>query len=263
MAGEKGASTWLTNLPLKEFNFCLHKRAFFDALALRYGWLPSSLPTKCVCGASFTVEHSLSCPKGGFTSIRHNEIRNFTAKLLTEVCNDVEVEPQLQPLTGKEFPGAAGTNTNAGARLDIAMNGFWSSRYERTFVDVRVFNPHAPSYKSITIDNCYKRHEREKQRSYERRILEVEHSTFTPLVFSVTGGMSKECSKFYKRLASMLADKWNQSYTETLTYLRCCLSDTLLRSSIQSIRGSRSTYHHPVQVPVDLMQSESRLLVNS
>ena len=72
--------------------------------------------------------------------------------------------------------------------------------------------------------------------------------------------MSEECSKFYKRLASMLADKWNQSYTETLTYLRCCLSYTLLRSSIQSIRGSRSTYHHPVQVPVDLIQSESRLL---
>ena len=34
LAGEKGASSWLIPLPLRVFGFCLHKRAFFDALAL-------------------------------------------------------------------------------------------------------------------------------------------------------------------------------------------------------------------------------------
>ena len=176
------------------------------------------------------------------------------------MCNEVEVEPPLQPLTGEEFLGA-GNNSSAGARLDIAMNGFWGGRYERTFIDVRVFNPHAPSYRNLGIDNCYNRHEKEKKRLYERRILEVEHSTFTPLVFSVTGGMSKECSTFYKRLASMLSEKRNQSYSKTLTYLRCCLLYTLLCSSIQSIRGARSNYHHPSQASIDLIQIESRLTV--
>ena len=46
----KGASTWLTSLPLEEFGFSLHKRAFRDALALRYGWLPSNTPINGPCG---------------------------------------------------------------------------------------------------------------------------------------------------------------------------------------------------------------------
>ena len=74
LAQEKGASSWLTSLPIEEFGFALHKGAFHDALALRYNWLPSHTPSTCACGVKFSVEHALSCPKGGFPSIRHNEI---------------------------------------------------------------------------------------------------------------------------------------------------------------------------------------------
>ena len=52
----------------------------------------------------FTVEHTLSCPLGGFSSIRHNEIRDLTANLMTEVCHNVSIEPHLQPITGEIFP---------------------------------------------------------------------------------------------------------------------------------------------------------------
>ena len=38
LAQEKGASSSLTSLPIEEFGFTLHKRAFQDALALRYNW---------------------------------------------------------------------------------------------------------------------------------------------------------------------------------------------------------------------------------
>ena len=41
LAQEKGASSWLTALPVEEFGFALHKGAFHDALALRYGWPPT------------------------------------------------------------------------------------------------------------------------------------------------------------------------------------------------------------------------------
>ena len=34
---------------LTEHGFTLHKSAFHDALALRYGWTPSRLPSKCEC----------------------------------------------------------------------------------------------------------------------------------------------------------------------------------------------------------------------
>ena len=72
------------------------------------------MQTSCACGSNFTIEHSMSCPKGGFPSIRHNEIRDLTAKLLTEVYHDVSVEPDLQTLTG-ELPMAFGEDAMKGA----------------------------------------------------------------------------------------------------------------------------------------------------
>ena len=52
LAEEKGASNWLTSLPIQEHGFSLHKAAFRDALALRYGWRPNNLPSECICGKS-------------------------------------------------------------------------------------------------------------------------------------------------------------------------------------------------------------------
>ena len=248
LAGEKGASSWLTALPIASFGFVLHKRAFPDALALRYGWLPNNLPSHCACGTAFSVAHSLSCLKGGFPAIRHNEIRDVTASLLTEVCHDITVEPHLQPLSGEEFP-LLSTNTTDKAWLDIAASGFWGGRYERSFFDMRVFYPFAPSNSNCSsIAKCYKKHENEKKRSYARRILEVEHSSFTPLVFSVTGGMAPECTLFYKCLATLLAEKDGGKYSDDLAWLRCSINFALLRSSIQCLRGSRSSYHHPIHL---------------
>jgi len=64
LAQEKGASTWLTSLLLEDYGFSLHKAAFRDAMALRYGWLPSNTPTNCACGSHFTVEHALLPQRG-------------------------------------------------------------------------------------------------------------------------------------------------------------------------------------------------------
>ncbi len=43
-----GKLYWLTALPLEEHGFTLHKTAFRDAIALRYGWPPSQIPSNCV-----------------------------------------------------------------------------------------------------------------------------------------------------------------------------------------------------------------------
>ena len=100
---EKGASSWLNAMPLREHNFYLDKQTFWDTMHLRYGIPLSRLPAKCVCDAKFDVEHALTCKRGGFVTIRHNEVRDFKAKLLGETCNDVAVEPLLTPLTGEAF----------------------------------------------------------------------------------------------------------------------------------------------------------------
>ncbi len=109
---------WLNAIPLQEYGFNLHKSAFRDAITLRYGWVPADLPTTCVCGSRFSVEHALSCPRGAFPIIRRNEIRDLTASVLTEVCHDVRVELDLQPITNETL-SAATANTLEGARLDI------------------------------------------------------------------------------------------------------------------------------------------------
>ena len=95
ICSEKGASSWLSALPISEHGFALHKGAFRDALCLRYDWRPSHLPSHCVCGQHFTIKHALSCSRDGFPSIRHNEIRNITADLLSGVCHSVGTEPSF------------------------------------------------------------------------------------------------------------------------------------------------------------------------
>ena len=200
----------------------------------------------------------LSCPRGGFPTIRHNEIRDITANLLSEVCSDVRVEPDLQEVTAEVLSRQTSITTN-GARLDIAANGFWGGRFERTFVDVRVFNPNAPSNRNTTIEKCYRKHEMEKKRAYAQRVREIEHSSFTPIVLSASGGFAREATNFYKRLASRLADKWDQPYSLTMSWLRCTISFALLRSAIQCIRGARSSGGHPAVLPVDLVIAEAHL----
>ena len=66
LAKEKGASIWLSSLPVQEHGFFLHKVGFHDALSLRYGWKPTNMPSECICGNSFTVHHAFSCVRVGF-----------------------------------------------------------------------------------------------------------------------------------------------------------------------------------------------------
>ena len=98
--------------------------------------------------------------------------------------------------------------------------------------DVRVFNPNAQTHRNLQLASVYRKQEREKQRTYEQRIREVELGTFTPLVFSTSGGMAKSASVAYKRLASLLARKRDQPYSLVIAWLRCHLSFSLLRSAI-------------------------------
>ena len=152
LAQERGASSWLTALPIQEFGFTLHKSAFRDAIALRYGWSPLNTPSHCSCGSQFSVQHALSCPKGGFP----------------------------------------------------------------------------------------------------------------PLVLSLTGGMGSAATVCYKRLASLIAQKRDQPYSRTMAWVRCSLSFALLRSSIQCIRGARSSIGRmgrELLPPVDLVTSEAKLPV--
>ena len=87
-----------------------------------------------------SIAHALSCPTGGYPSIRHNEVRDNTDSLLTEVCHDVSIEcnpsPENQWLT--ERPTQMTSHDSTWRQVDSGGGTF-----EGAFFDVRVFNPSA------------------------------------------------------------------------------------------------------------------------
>ena len=83
--------------------------------------------------------------------------------------------------------------------------------------------------------------EKEKKRKYNNRIISVEQGSFTPLVMSVNGGMGRECSIFYSKIAEQIAEKRKESKSETVSWIRRKISFCLLRSAIMCVRGTRSS----------------------
>ena len=234
-AKEKGASSWLSVIPLEEHGFILNKGEFRDAVSLRYNKKLRGLPSKCPCGQIYNETHALNCKKGGFVIISHNNVRDFEANLMKKVYSDVELEPQLQAIHGEQIDGLAGDN----ARPDIRARGVWRHG-QNAYFDVRITNTNAQSQCHLTPKRILEKHEKEKKRQYNSRIMNIEHGTFTPLVFSVNGGASTECLMFHKHLAEKIATKSGERYEKVLTFIRCKLSFLILRSCLMCIRGSRS-----------------------
>ena len=174
---EKGVSNWLTMLPITEHGFELSKQQFWDSVSLQYGWKITNLPIFCPCGSKFNIQHSMSCKKGGFVSIRHNDLRDLTVIIVSEVCKDTEIDPKLLPLSGEELHGRT-TNRSNEARLDVRTRGFWE-RGQQTFFDMLVFGPNTCRYLNKSLRQCHAMNELEKKRSYHERLLQVDHGTFT------------------------------------------------------------------------------------
>ncbi len=108
------------------------------------------------------------------------------------------------------------------------------------FFDIWVVNPFAHSNRNHSLTAYYRCHEQKKRKSYDQRVRDVEHGSFSSLVFSTAGGMGPTAKVVYKKLASMLAAKHSQPYSLTLNWLRCRLGYSLLRSLMMYFRGSRS-----------------------
>ena len=132
-------------------------------------------------------------------------------------------------------------NTTDEARLDVAANGFWGGRFKRTYLDVEflIVMPHPT--RMLILQNVTS-----VMKMRRKTDMNDDCCTFTPLVFSTTGGMARECSTFYKQLASLTAFKHDQPCSKTLYWMQTIILFALLRSSVKCIRGARSSVHHAV-----------------
>ena len=246
---EQGSGSWLTALPLARLSYSLNKIEFRDSICLRYGWEIPNTPRFCSCGNFNNLNHILNCKNGGYANYRHDNVRNAVAEYLKAIgCKDVKIEPPLIPIESEKFQ--KGNNADK-ARLDVAARGVWST-FEKTFVDVRIFNPNSESYKLQTLSKLYVQHENQKKRHYLNRILQVEKGTFSPLVFTTTGGMGPEATRFLKRVAEKLAAKTRENYSHVINNIRTRISFEILRSVLVAVRGVRGRIR---QVKVDSISS--------
>ena len=185
---------------------------------------------------------------------------HLEAELLNLVCKDVETEPVLQDITGEVLSG--GANTSQEARVDIHARGFWE-RQRSAFFDVRVCHPNAESYADLSPQQIYSKHENEKKRKYAERILQIEQGTFTPLIFTTTGGMAPECQMFHSRLAELIVIKKAEEYSKTMNWLKVKISFSLIRSALVCLRGSRCLRRRPYselnEVDIDIQTVEERI----
>ena len=104
LSQERGASSWLTALPLSSHGFLSLKASFAMLCACGTDGLRKTFQlTAPTVIESFTVEHALSCTRGGYVALRHNELRDLFGDLLRQTSTNVSVEPELQPLSGGRF----------------------------------------------------------------------------------------------------------------------------------------------------------------
>ena len=257
VAGEKGVSSWLVSPPTThQKDNILNKREFCDGLVQQYGCLDDT-PGNCVCRSEFTITHMQTCPTGGYPTACHNQIRDFLSEVLTEVLEDVKWEPALLPLSGEDLPGTT-TNRADAARADIRAHGFWTRR-QNAFFDVRVTHPKASLLSCWEVRSQLSQAEASKKRQYGRRVIKVDHGSFTLLVFATNGQCGRECSMFLKALATAVAEKHHLPYATVIHQLRARLSFCLLRWQVACLRGSQRSYHcrgNPVVAQCQFMASK-------
>ena len=107
-------------------------------------------------------------------------------------------------------------------------------------------------------------HEKEKKRLNGDRVIEVKHGTFTPVVFTTTGGTGKECGICHSRLAELISTKKVESYAKTISCIRAKMSFSLLRSALLCLRGSKTIKRVPCDIKnIDIQTTERAMSIES
>ena len=72
-------------------------------------------------------------------------------------------------------------------------------------------------------------------------------------------GTYRTATIVFRKLASMLAEKWNANYSCCLFWVQCRFCFSLLRSAVMCLRGHRSSTSHLITSMIDLAYSEGHL----
>ena len=247
-AKESGA--WLTALPRRLNGTQLSPQEFQDALRLRYGKRPLNLEDTCDgCCQPFSVEHAMSCKKGGLVTRRHEAVKQEWIAMAELAYGKSRVGNEPKIFFGRDTGLNAGetaanittprTHNQPGldARGDAFVDGFWVSGTTCIF-DVRITDVHAASYKRHPPARTLKTAEESKKKRY-LRACKAQRRDFTPLVYSAEGMPGRETRAAEKRLASALSAKLERPYSEMVTWVRQRMCIANVRQATLLLRGSR------------------------
>ena len=205
------------------------KTQFRVGIALRYTWEARNTPVTCPYGKEFGLTHALHCTNGGYTHLRHNEIRDVFANLIDDVCHNVQIEPKHQSLDGENFSSNS-TTTDDDPRLDIKTNGLWGSRFNSTFFDVKVSTLMRKTV--LEPQNMHTNITRASSEiSTKREFTKPNTAASTHWfllarvaldVYETTRNNSELATArwaFMKQLAAKISEKRGEPYTDTISYI--------------------------------------------
>ena len=70
-------------------------------------------------------------------------------------------------------------------------------------------------------------------------VIQIEKGSFTPLVFSTSGGMVREAQGFMKKIAERMELTSGQKYSDCMGFMRKRLRFELLKTTLIALRGYR------------------------
>ena len=116
IAQERGSSGWLTVLPINQFGFSLSKAEFWDAVY------------HCGCAKVYTVQHGLSCKKGGFVTLNHNELCDNIGEMLQEVIKRILVSWIKDIFRCKDFWSKCSTPWKQNTQNILWIEWIWEEK---------------------------------------------------------------------------------------------------------------------------------------
>ena len=176
---------------------------------------PVNLCERCNwCGARFSVEHRLSCKKGGLVCQYYDNTRDEAGQLAVMVFTASRLSYKPHIFYGRgvaagieaEDTSVPGNNVaHAGTGGNVAVHRLWG-KGKTCILDIRITDTDTKLYDGYLLEKVLEKATKLKTDKYEAPYIE-RHRTFAPLVQSVDRMACKEAKAFEKCVALLMATK--------------------------------------------------------
>ena len=117
------------------------------------------------------------------------------------------------------------------------MRGLWEIGTDG-LIDVQIVNTDSRSHRNRSPEAVLKTAERSKKKKHLNHC-QQQRRHFTLFVVSTDGMIGDEANAMVKRLALVLSQKWEKTYSRVCGWLRSRIGIAIVRATHRCLRGSR------------------------